>query len=214
MMVVTISMWPGGSPERARVLSVGTFGLLGQATRDDATLGVKAGERGYTVRLYRDVAFGGPEVPLPGAPTWRTGFVWGHRPGLRGTWDLVAAGLNVLLERRVESYRGQTEGLPTELPLVGTHWQDEGGVYRVVDHVEAVGPVSLTGSFATSPRKRAALAVVVSAPADVGQVRLLTPSQVARMSRYTGMAITPDVRDPFLATPEEVAWIHRALEFV
>ena len=108
MIVVKIEMWPKGDASKARVLSIATLARIGVAK---AAVGVtRVGERAYTVRLLRDVEFGGPDgsdpVALRAGTVWREGSVRGHTPGVgqRGTWDLLGGALKVLLGNRLNQY--------------------------------------------------------------------------------------------------------------
>lgn len=114
MIVVTVQMWPQGAQDRARVLTVGTLALIGQALRDEGD--VRKGERLYRVRLYKDTAFGGPEeVPAEGdRRVWREGWVRGHFPGPRGVWDLLGGALRHVLDSRIAGYAGDGQPLSQE----------------------------------------------------------------------------------------------------
>lgn len=114
MLTVTVQMWPQGAQDRARVLTVGTLALVGQALRDEGD--VRKGERLYRVRLYKDTAFGGPaEVPADGdRRIWREGWVRGHFPGPRGVWDLLGGALQHVLGSRIAGYAGEGHPLSQE----------------------------------------------------------------------------------------------------
>lgn len=146
MLVVTISMWPGGDAARAYTVSLATLACLGQATRDDAALGVHAGERAYEVKLYKDTSFGGPAALEPRArcrgAVWRSGRVHGHFPGKRGGWDLLGGALQALLGVRLRGYAPLREAAQAELhqgdaadldgPAIGSRWRTESFGFRVV----------------------------------------------------------------------------------
>lgn len=106
MLVVTFSMWPSGSRKDQRVLSLAALDCIGQARHDAPEQGVRMGERAYRVRLFKDVAFGGPDGSgdLDRAPIWRGGRIRGHMPGARGTFDLVGGALKLLLGPRLAAY--------------------------------------------------------------------------------------------------------------
>lgn len=106
MVVVKIELWPAGRREQARVLSVAAIDCIGEAKADDRAAGVRKGERMYRARLFKDVAFGGPDgsTDLHEAPVWRQGYVRGHIPGRRGGWDLLGGVLRWVLGDRLDDY--------------------------------------------------------------------------------------------------------------
>lgn len=103
MLVAKFHMWPLGNEGQARFLGAAALDCIGRS----------GGERRYRVRLLKMPEFKGPEEhELREALTrglkkhiWREGFVRGHRPGPRGTWDLLGGSLRELLSERLASYR-------------------------------------------------------------------------------------------------------------
>jgi len=110
MVVVKLCMWPGGRRADERVLSVATLTCLGEARADAPEQGIRKGERMYRIRVFKDVAFNGPDgsTDLAEAPVWREGIVRGHVPGRRGGWDLLGGALRLLLGDRLDDYKRGT----------------------------------------------------------------------------------------------------------
>lgn len=109
MMVLKLYMWPRGRSDRERFLGAALIDCLGQATKALPEQGIREGERAYRVRLLKMPQFGGPsEEQLTQQPRkrdiWREGFVRGHLPGKRGTWDLLGGALREMLGRRLDPY--------------------------------------------------------------------------------------------------------------
>lgn len=115
MVVVKVCLWPGGRADQEQVLSIATLTLLGQAVRDEPSLGVRRGERAYRVLLFKGPEFGGPAEAtedvlrrasvLGRGAIWKGGGVRGHFPGPRGAWDLLGGALRGLLVDRIQGYR-------------------------------------------------------------------------------------------------------------
>lgn len=119
MMVLKLYMWPLGHSDRERFLGAALIDCQGQAVKDLPEQGVRRGERAYRVRLLKMPRFGGPsEEQLTQTPRkrdiWRTGFVRGHLPGKRGTWDLIGGALREMLGRRLDPYVSFTPRRPAQ----------------------------------------------------------------------------------------------------
>lgn len=112
MLIVQVSMTPGGDFSKLRTLAYATITNVGVAREDRPDLGVKRGERAYRVRLFKDAEFGGPttldelrDCVSSGRKVWREFGVRGHMPGPRGVWDLVGGALREGLGSRLNDYR-------------------------------------------------------------------------------------------------------------
>lgn len=119
MVVLRGYMWPQGRKEDQQLLSSATLTCLGVARADDPALGIQKGERAYRFRIFRDVAFGGPDeaADLRTCPRpWREGFIRGHRPGHRGLWDLLGGALRGALGARLTPYVPFNEPTKYEVP--------------------------------------------------------------------------------------------------
>tara|TARA_B100001989_G_scaffold240807_1_gene206193 strand:- start:749 stop:1207 length:459 start_codon:yes stop_codon:yes gene_type:complete len=102
VLLVKIYMVPEGDESRAHLLSQATIDL--QGTREDG--------RWYRARLLKAPRFGGPGEGdpvrphlVPEAQTFRSGWVGGHNPNIRGEWDLLGGALRALLGARLDPYR-------------------------------------------------------------------------------------------------------------
>lgn len=143
MIVVKVCMWPGGDPAHERVECIGLIDFQAQAKTDDASLGVRQGERAYRVRLLKMPQFGGPDGSDPerlraprASDVWREGYVRGHQPGPRGAWDLLGGALAVLLGSRLGGYvrYGGAPAPARDAPIrCGAKLEDEDGRCARVD---------------------------------------------------------------------------------
>lgn len=184
MLVVRVEMWPQGDHTKAYPISLATLACTGVAQRDEPSENVVVGERRYDVRLFKDVAFGGPSgPPLKDSQVWRQGSVQGHLPGPRGAWDLLGGALNTLLGPRLKKYRGSVVGteLPREpfWPEVGSYWKGRTYIGRVVAHVHLSAQLSF-GDTATddAPLERGVLLIYedgAEGPGPRGQLRFQRP---------------------------------------
>lgn len=116
-MILKLYMWPRGRSDRERFLGAALIDCLGQAAKELPEQGLREGERAYRVRLLKMPRFGGPsEEQLTQPPRkrdiWREGFVRGHLPGKRGTWDLLGGALREMLGGRLKPYTAFTPRRP------------------------------------------------------------------------------------------------------
>lgn len=148
MMVVRVEMWPQGDAARVYPLSLAALSCIGQANANAPEHGVVLGERRYHVRLFKDVAFGGPtDGPFTERHIWRSGIVRGHLPGKRGVWDLLGGALHHLLGPRLDGYKAETaQGNDTpqeeDWPPVGSYWKMPTCIARIVGHLRLTAQLS------------------------------------------------------------------------